>query len=117
MICLHNLPQIANATGLTQFRRIVKGASAMRKTAKRKHHEFHEEQLLAALRRFGARAWSIGDWSIGDWSIGDWSIGDRSKAIGAQSDMTRTSRHRWSWPMPRIRRTRAVITVEKMSAF
>ena len=107
MICLHNLPQIANATGLTQFRRIVKGASAMRKTAKRKHHEFHEEQLLAALRRFGARAWSIGDWSIGD----------RSKAIGAQSDMTRTSRHRWSWPMPRIRRTRAVITVEKMSAF
>jgi hypothetical protein len=56
MICLHNLPQIANATGLTQFRRIVKGASAMRKTAKRKHHVFLKEQLLAGLPSLLAHA-------------------------------------------------------------
>jgi hypothetical protein len=29
MICLHNCPAVANAAGLTEFRRIVNGASAM----------------------------------------------------------------------------------------
>jgi hypothetical protein len=49
MICLHNRPQMANATGLTQFRRIVKGVSAMRKQRR--------ESITNSLKNSSSLAW------------------------------------------------------------